>query len=303
VERDPGLDAARAYAMILVVATHAALSFMATPIGWAVQDRSHHLGVDLYVWVVRAFAMPIFFWLSGYFSRAVLQGGVGAFVRHRVTRILLPLVLALIPVSLALSALWDWGRDVSTRALVADNIPKLQRSELPIVLGHLWYLYYLLWLSAAALLASRLRVRAPRGIAVIAIPAVIGIGALLWIGALQTDTPLGFIPDLPILVYMGSCFLWGWFVHARPEQLERYARHAWHALSVAPLFLAVAAITLRTAFDVFGAQFGIALGAITLVGPLVAARSLTARSLIMASVAMPVTLIGAVAMRGPLGAT
>jgi len=45
--RAAGLDAARAIAMMLVVATHAALSFMVTPIGWAIQDRSRYLGVDL----------------------------------------------------------------------------------------------------------------------------------------------------------------------------------------------------------------------------------------------------------------
>ena len=46
-QRHDGLDAARALAMILVVATHAAISFMVTPIGWAIQDRLQHLAVDL----------------------------------------------------------------------------------------------------------------------------------------------------------------------------------------------------------------------------------------------------------------
>src|SRR4051812_26851449 len=124
--RDTGLDAARAIAMLLVVATHGALAFMVTPIGWAIQDRSRHLGVDLYVWIVRAFAMPTFFWLSGYFSRAVMQGGLRGFVRHRATRILLPLAIALVPISLVLGALWDWGREVGARASVAANIPKLK---------------------------------------------------------------------------------------------------------------------------------------------------------------------------------
>src|SRR5690606_3691416 len=101
-------DAARAAAMIAVVAGHAAISFMETPIGWAIQDRSRHLGVDLGIWIVRAFAMPGFFWLSGYFARAVYaHGGAAGFVRHRLARVLAPLAVALIPCSLALDALWD----------------------------------------------------------------------------------------------------------------------------------------------------------------------------------------------------
>lgn len=241
--REPALDAARAIAMVLVVATHAALSFMVTPIGWAVQDRSQHLGVDLFVWIVRAFAMPSFFWLSGYFSRVVLErGGVHGFVRHRVVRILIPLALAIVPCSLGLSALWDWGHVVSVRADVAANIPKLRSSELPIVLGHLWYLYYLLWLSLVALIARRVTLRRPNGLAVTAIPAAVTFGVLATLHAVHTDTPLGFLPDLPIAVYMGAYFAWGWWT--RPDQLARYGELAWQALAIAPLLLGVVCITL-----------------------------------------------------------
>src|SRR5437868_6409438 len=154
-QRHDGLDAARALAMILVVATHAAVSFMVTPIGWAIQDRSQHLAVDFYVWVVRAFAMPVFFWLSGYFARAVLDhSGAGGFVRHRMVRIAAPLAIGLLPCSLAENALWDWGRELAGRAGVAANVPKLQGSGLPVTLGHLWYLYYLLAISLVALAAA-----------------------------------------------------------------------------------------------------------------------------------------------------
>ncbi len=247
--RNDALDAARAIAMVFVVATHAALSFMVTPIGWAVQDRSQHLGVDLYVWIVRAFAMPTFFWLSGYFSRAVLDsGGLRGYVRHRVVRILIPLLLALVPCSLVLGWEWDWGRAVMARPGVADNIPKLQGSELPLVLGHLWYLYYLLWLSIAAAIIAKvaraIQLRIPAGLGVLAVPALITFGVLAALRSLHTDTPLGFVPDVPIAIYMGGYFAWGWIVRGRPEELARYGRWAWLALALAPLLLAVVIATL-----------------------------------------------------------
>lgn len=252
--RNAGLDAARAIAMMLVVCTHAALSFMVTPIGWAIQDRSRHLGVDLSVWIVRAVAMPTFFWLSGYFSRAVLvRAGVRGFARNRATRILVPLAIALVPCSLVLGALWDWGREVAARAAVAANIPKLQGSELEISLGHLWFLYYLLWLSAAAVAIGAVVRRVPARLPVLAFPAALTFGVLAYLGALHTDTPLGFIPDLPILVYMGAFFGWGWLVHARPDELERYARRAWYAAAIAPGFLAVVVVTLARGLSVIEA--------------------------------------------------
>jgi glucan biosynthesis protein C len=249
--RIAGLDAARAIAMFFVVGTHAAVSFMVTPIGWAVQDRSQNLGVDLWVWIVRAFAMPTFFWLAGYFSRAVLaSSGVSGFVRNRALRIFVPLAIALVPCSLALGAIWDWGRDVSTRATVADNIPKFQSSEFEIFLGHLWFLYYLLWLSLAALaiaaLLRHLRARVP----ILAVPFAMTCGVLVYVGALHTNTPLGFVPDVPILVYMGGFFAWGWLVHARPDELAHYARRCWQSLAIAPVFLAIVIITLARGLSV-----------------------------------------------------
>ena len=241
--RDPALDTARATAMVLVVATHAALSFMVTPIGWAVQDRSQNLGFDLFAWIVRAFAMPTFFWLSGYFSRVVLErGGLRGFVRHRVVRILIPLALAVVPCSLVLSAMWDWGREVSLRAEVASNIPKLQSSEIPIVLGHLWFLYYLLWLSLVAMAIRIARVRVPEGMVLVAIPAAITFGVLASLHAVHTDTPLGFVPDVPIAIYMGAYFAWGWWT--RPDQLRVYDTLEWRSHAIAPLFLAVEIPTL-----------------------------------------------------------
>jgi glucan biosynthesis protein C len=245
--RHAGLDAARTVATILVVATHAALSFMVTPIGWAIQDRSHHLGVDLYVWAMRAFGMPVFFWLSGYASRAVfVRRGVQGFVMNRVTRILVPLALVLVPCSLAINALWDWGREVGQRAAVPDHIPRFHDSDQPILLGHLWYLYYLLWMSLVALVVTRLvrGIRAPSGLAVLVVPATISIAALVYLRTLQIDTPLGLVPDVPILVYMTAFFAWGWLVHGRPDEIARYADHAWRALAIAIALLAIVVVAL-----------------------------------------------------------
>ena len=243
--RKPSLDAARAVALMFVVVTHAALSFMATPIGWAVQDRSQHLGVDLYVWIVRAFAMPTFFWLSGYFSRAVLvHGGIAAFARNRGTRIVVPLAIALVPCSLVVGALWDWGREIAGRAAVADNIPKLEESEVEIFLGHLWFLYYLLALSVVGVGIARLVRRVPARLPILLLPAVLTFGALAHLGALHTNTPLGFVPDLAILTYTGGFFGWGWLVHARPDELARYGRRLGAAAVVALGSLAIVITTL-----------------------------------------------------------
>jgi peptidoglycan/LPS O-acetylase OafA/YrhL len=227
-ERHAGLDAARAYAMLLVVTLHAAIPFMATPIGWAIEDSSHHLAVDVFVWLAHAFVMPVFFWLSGLFGRATYdRAGVTGFARSRLVRIAVPLALALVPCSLAMNALWDWA--ASRRGVV--QVATLHASGLPITLAHLWFLYYLLAVSVVAVAIARV----PRMIALVG-AAVAVVTMMVASGSSQIDTPLSFAIEPVALVFHAAFFVAGW--HAR-HLLGLYARLAWPAV-VASLGLACA---------------------------------------------------------------
>lgn len=87
------LDALRAFAMLLGIALHAALSFI--PGIWPVSDRYHNDGFGLAVSATHGFRMALFFLLSGYFTAMLWRRrGLHALIHHRVKRILLPLLLA-----------------------------------------------------------------------------------------------------------------------------------------------------------------------------------------------------------------
>ena len=227
MRRDPGLDAARAVATLGVVLAHAALSYLSTPIGWAVRDGSSSQVADLLVWSARQWLMPTFFLLSGWLgARTVARAGLGALARHRARRLVLPLALFLVPMSMAMIGLWDWGRACMRRDVVPDAVPALRASTLPITLGHLWYLYYLLALTVLAIIATVAWRRAPRALrdglaravaavdraGLAALVMAVPTAALLAIGGkLQLDTPLGFLPDPLIVAYFGAFFAWGWW--------------------------------------------------------------------------------------------
>ncbi|HEV7557917.1 MAG TPA: acyltransferase family protein, partial [Kofleriaceae bacterium] len=219
--RQTGLDAARAYAMLLVIALHAAVPFMATPIGWAIEDPSHHLAVDVFVWLAHAFVMPVFFWLSGLFGRATYDRvGLAGFARSRLVRIAVPLAIALVPCSLAMNALWDWA--AARRGVV--QVATLHASGLPITLAHLWFLYYLLAVSVIAVAIARV----PRVIALVG-AAVVAVAMMVASGSSQIDTPLSFAIDPIALVFHAGFFVAGW--HAR-QVLGLYVRLAWPAVAV-----------------------------------------------------------------------
>jgi peptidoglycan/LPS O-acetylase OafA/YrhL len=215
------LDAARGLAMALVLSLHCLASFIETPIGWAIKDRSTHVAADFAAWAGRAFLMPAFFLLAGLFSRmSVERGGLRAFARERAKRVLVPLLVALVPVSMAMNALWDHGRQLAGRADVGAQVPVLRASELPVTLGHLWYLYYLLVISALAVVLPR---RSVPAFGPLPLLASIPVAALLLLaGKLQLDTPLSFLIEPSIAAYFAVFFVWGWLLDR--VELDSYAR-------------------------------------------------------------------------------
>lgn len=247
--RNHALDSARVVAMAIVVVAHSAIAYMVTPIGWAIQDPCRSLAADLFVWCARGMVMPLFFWLAGYFSREVYQRGTVAFIRQRATRILVPLAIAIVPMSYALDALWDWGREVGGRGSVPGHVPGITGSHHTLTLGHLWFLYYLLAMSVVALvivpLARRTRLAVPPALA-----GALSIVPIAIAGSLGLDTPLGFVIDPAVLAYEGAFFAWGWLVHARPDELPRAANRCWVALGLAAVALALVIPTLRAGGDV-----------------------------------------------------
>lgn len=213
---------------------------METDVGWAVHEPAGSLAVDGVVWVIRAFVLPLFFLLSGFLAaRVVARGSVAALVRRRLVRLAVPLAVFVVPVSVAMNALWDWGKSMTAgRAIATSGVPELRASEAAVTLGHLWFLYYLLIVTAVAaavvVAARRAGVGRPRigGLGVPLVAAIGASGALWWGGKLQLDTPLGFGIDAPIAGYHGVFFAWGWL--SRAGDLLRYGARA-------PLWLALAA--------------------------------------------------------------
>ncbi|MHC4695719.1 MAG: acyltransferase family protein [Planctomycetota bacterium] len=107
------LDALRAFAMLLGIALHAALSFMDFP--WVVQDRFREPAIGLFVAAIHGFRMPLFFLLSGFFTAMLCRRrGLGGLLRHRAKRIALPLVLGCVTVVPAMWAIVSWAGSGNT---------------------------------------------------------------------------------------------------------------------------------------------------------------------------------------------
>ncbi len=245
------LDATRAFALVLGVVFHASLSFMPVFIGWAVQDVSTGPLVAQFVTVSHSFRMPVFFLLAGCFSHlAFHRRGAWEFGRSRVLRIVVPFVIGWFLLRPLLVSGWVMGfasmrGDYDVRAGLTAGLATLQ--ALPAGLftqTHLWFLYYLVLITALTLAGRALLgavagrragrwargvdagvawlARSPWGLPVFAAPTALVLWRMdIW----GMDTPdRSLQPHLPVLLIYGGFFCFGWLLGRQPAAMAGLAR-------------------------------------------------------------------------------
>ncbi len=95
IPRQHGLDALRAFAMLLGIALHGALSFAGIP--WIVQDLRPDGTFMLVFMTIHGFRMQLFILLSGYFTMMLWRKrGMAALLKQRGLRVLLPCLIGLV---------------------------------------------------------------------------------------------------------------------------------------------------------------------------------------------------------------
>jgi hypothetical protein len=273
------LDAARAIVMMLGVVLHVAWAYV-PGIGphWPLADTSQSTALGILFYVIHMFRMTTFYLVAGFFARGLLDRyGLAGWLRNRARRVLVPLVLAyvtLVPI-MALALAWTVVR--SGRAGAASPVGLLlAQGSLPPF--HLWFLYYLLLIYAAAVPARwlfayfvdaggqrRARIdvviaamlRRPWAPVLAGIPCALGLvlseGWDLWFGIRTPDRSL--VPEAPALGVFGLTFVFGWLLQRQPAVLqflgERWRSHLAVAVvaTIASLALLGATPTYRPATD------------------------------------------------------
>lgn len=122
-QRRHDLDALRAFAMLLGIGLHAALSF--APFPWTVQDVRQHELFSLFFVAVHGFRMQLFFLVSGFFTVMLWRRyGVKALLKHRFKRVFIPCLLGLMTIIPALHWVSNWAlTSASQKQLNNDRSP------------------------------------------------------------------------------------------------------------------------------------------------------------------------------------
>ncbi|MBO9622849.1 MAG: acyltransferase family protein [Sphingomonas sp.] len=253
-ERLHALDGVRAGALLLGVAFHASLSFLPGPQFWVVRDApSDALGT--FSFVAHIFRIAAFFLIAGFFGRMLLgRRGLGGFVRNRLARIALPL-LVFWPIAITgIIATFIWGAATMAGGSLPPGPPPPPPTLATFPLTHLWFLYLLLLFYAAtlairavlALVDREARVRGapvdrvmrlitatPAAPLFLAAPLAVALALRTpWYAWSGIPTPdIGFVPNGAAVTGFGTAFAFGWLLHRQTGLLDSIRR--WWAVQLA----------------------------------------------------------------------
>ncbi len=249
-----GMDALRGAMMMLGIVLHAALLYLADPPPAMpmITDRNSAYVFDIVFAGIHAFRMPTFFLLAGFFTALLVdKRGLAGTWKDRARRVLAPLAVGMftiLPLTGLLMIDFFIGAQYGVYGLLPDPLQLksleqlmvakgVRKGEIP--LAHLWFLYYLCWFYLLIpvcrwLVAQSLRIEARlQGWLVspwILPPLAAFTAATLWPfhGGQVHEGFIFLRPHLPSLLYYGSFFVAGWFVHRYAAVLPALARNVLH---------------------------------------------------------------------------
>jgi len=244
------LDAVRAFALLLGIVFHASLSFVPVFIGWAVMDISTSSSILGFILVSHSFRMELFFLIAGFFSHMTFhRKGAGNFIGSRLMRIAIPFVAGWFILRPLIVSSWVMGGesmqgDVNVISGLKTGFQSLGQLPTDLLTGtHLWFLYYLLLITAIVLVLRTVislmpgfytsaTIRADRIVAWLAnsrfswLAVSLPTAACLWyMNNWGMDTPdKSLVPQLPVLLVYSGFFGFGWLLHRQKGLIECFSR-------------------------------------------------------------------------------
>ncbi len=228
--------------MLLGILLHASLPYFSRIAGfesfWPADDDQSVL-LFLVFDFIHTWRMPVFFLLAGFFAHLVLdRRAMSVFALDRLKRIGVPLVLFGAVMAIIIPPIWVYGWfGVISLEVFQDALKKRQDLDSSgDLVGHLWFLYYLL-LMYSALIAFRLLARLWRARTAYApsalgrrigdalytrIPLLLTLGAvlLLILRAGNESKPIWPL-NVPDVVYGALFFFYGYGLFARRGLIDR----------------------------------------------------------------------------------
>ena len=237
IQRRFDLDWLRVLGILLVFAFHSSRFYNVED--WNVKNNIWYPSVEVWVAFSASFMMPLMFVISGAsLFYAMGTGGFGKFLKDKVLRILVPLLVGALT-HLSLQS-YLWGK---THGLFSGSyfqyLPKYYPSSINWFGGHLWYLWYLFLFSIMLYPLLRWFKGNGRGI-LFRLDGWLCKGAVVYILALPILLLYLLPSNFPFMVMNGGWpylmylffLLWGFLLVADDRLQESIRRLRWVSVAV-----------------------------------------------------------------------
>lgn len=232
------LDALRAIMMLLGIVLHSSETYS---VGydevWPKDPKATHVFFNYLSSIIHIFRMPIFFMISGFFAAMLFYDrSPRAMIVQRFKRIVLPFIVFL----LLLHPIIFYSMRLMIDTFGLKTFPGVMFRWLPGITYHLWFLYYLIIITAIAfVMAMALNRSLPLRQLIrrifesllrkqwlfILILSMLLFALLVWMWDYWAPTPLGFIPDIKLIVFYSLFYFFGWLLFVSRDMLSQLLKY------------------------------------------------------------------------------
>jgi len=240
-DRIHSLDALRATMMMLGIVLHSTETYSVGYDGvWPHDPYDSHILMNFLNSLIHLFRMPSFFLIAGFFGAMLFyERGPVKMLNNRVKRLVLPFIVFL----LLLHPIIIWSVSFTEEALhtkVDETLTTL--TIMPQITYHLWFLYYLILITAIsyglALGLKKVPVFTHRikktyewfithRFVFVLVFSIITFAMLVWMWEYWAPTPLQFSPDIKLILFYGMFYGLGWLLYKSKQLLPRFMKHDW----------------------------------------------------------------------------
>ncbi len=235
------MDALRAVMMLLGVVLHATeLYSMGEDPYWPKDPSARSLSMNYIFGIIHIFRMPIFFLVAGFFGAMLFyERGPLLMIKNRLSRVLFPFVVFLFLLHPFIILAWRFTANAFDVG-VAEVLTRMTFT--PSITYHLWFLYYLILITALAFALAKLLKVVPtitrkitqsfewlfrRRLVFILFFSIMMFLILVWMWDTWISTPLSFVPNVPVLAAYGMFYLLGWVLFKSKSLLNSFLKGDW----------------------------------------------------------------------------
>jgi len=242
--------------MLLGLVLHSALTYNVTNHGnaWEIKDpESNYILTDFIVLLIHSFRMPIFFLVAGFFgSMLFYERGVIQMFKNRISRIVFPFIVFLF----ILSPIIYFSFSYTIAVFENQENPFVNSTQLfsnifvfiPKGTSHLWFLYYLIYVTLITSLLGLLLKKSKkisnkitnifnwifrRSITRLAFFSSFTFLILTYLETSMVNASTSLIPDLNTFVFYFFFYIVGWILFKSKGLLNSFMKYDWQFVAFA----------------------------------------------------------------------